>query len=60
MSIYDTWGSLIYFEKGTELKGWDGRINGTLAENGNYVIKVKAKVFYGKEITSNSAVTLIK
>ena len=39
MSIYDTFGSLIYYENNLELNGWDGTLNGKLAENGNYMYK---------------------
>ena len=60
MSIYDTWGSLLYFEEGLSLIGWDGTIDGKQAENGNYIIVVRATTFAGKELTINGPVTLIK
>jgi gliding motility-associated-like protein len=60
MSIYNTWGALVYFEKGLELKGWDGVIKNNLGENGNYIIKVKATTFYGLVLTFNKPITLIK
>ena len=60
MSIYNTWGALVYFEKGLELKGWDGVINNNLGENGNYIIKVKATTFYGLVLSFNKPITLIK
>jgi gliding motility-associated-like protein len=60
MSIYDTWGSLLYFEEGLSLLGWDGKINGKEAENGNYIIVVRATTFAGKELFINGPVTLIK
>ncbi|GAL72587.1 T9SS C-terminal target domain-containing protein [Jejuia pallidilutea] len=34
--IYDTWGSMVYAEEGESLRGWDGKIKGSNAENGNY------------------------
>jgi hypothetical protein len=34
LDIYDTWGSLIYSEMEI-LRGWDGKIKGQNAENGN-------------------------
>jgi len=60
MSIYDTWGSLIYYEEGLELKGWDGMLKGTYAENGNYVMVVRTISFYGKKITETTPVTLVR
>ena len=60
MSIYSTWGGLIYFEKGLELNGWDGEIKNSLGENGNYIIKVKATTFYGLVVSFNRPITLIK
>jgi gliding motility-associated-like protein len=60
MSIYDTWGSLLYFEEGLSLLGWDGTIDGKQAENGNYIIVVRATTFAGKELFINGPVTLIK
>ena len=60
MSIYDTWGALLYVESGVDLKGWDGFVSGNLAENGNYILVVKATTFYGKEINMNGPITLLK
>ena len=60
MNVYDTWGTLIYFEKGTSLKGWDGNINDKPAENGNYIMVIKGVTFYDKDITITTPITLIK
>ncbi len=60
MSIYDTWGALLYFEEGLELKGWDGIFKGKFAENGNYMMVVRAQTFYEKEIIEHSSITLLK
>jgi gliding motility-associated-like protein len=62
MSVYDTFGSLIYVEtsKDDTLTGWDGLIDGTPAENGNYIIVVEAITFTGEEINVNGPITLIK
>lgn len=60
MDVYDTWGSLLYSEKGEVLKGWDGVIKGTNAENGNYYCKVSAETFYGTIINADTPFTLIK
>ena len=60
MSIYDTWGSLVYFEEGLRLEGWNG-INGKYpAQNGSYVLVVKGITFYDKEVVNSSPITLLK
>ena len=61
MFIYDIWGTLVYTEKGTSsLNGWDGNIKGKPAENGNYIMIVNGTTFYGKEISENTSITLIR
>ena len=60
MRIYDTWGSLIYFEEGLVLKGWDGMLKGTYAENGNYVMVVRGTTFYNKQLTETTPITLVR
>jgi gliding motility-associated-like protein len=60
LDIYDTWGSLIYSETGDVLVGWDGKIKGFNAENGNYYAKVQAETFYGTIIFDNQTFVLIK
>ena len=59
-SIYDTWGAMIYYEKGNSLKGWDGNLKNKPAENGNYYFKVAGTTFYGAIVTENGPFTLIK
>ena len=60
LDIYDTWGSLIYSEIGDVLVGWDSKINGFNAENGNYYSKVSAETFYGTIVNENQTFVLIK
>ncbi len=60
LEIYDTWGSLIYAEKGDVIIGWDGKIKGLNAENGNYYSKVTAETFYGTIVNENQTFVLIK
>jgi len=60
MSIYDTWGALVYFEEGTDLEGWNGFIRDLPAENGNYIMYVKGFPFNGNEIIKSTPITLIK
>ena len=60
ISIYDTFGSLLYVESGEDIYGWDGSINGKLAENGNYIIVVVATTLFGEIINLNGPITLIR
>jgi gliding motility-associated-like protein len=60
ISIYDTFGSLLYVESGSDIYGWDGTLNGKMAENGNYIIVVKAITLFGENIELNGPITLIR
>ena len=60
LDIYDTWGSLVYSEKGDVIIGWDGKVKGYDAENGNYNSKVSAETFYGTIVNQNQTFVLIK
>ena len=60
LNIYDTWGSMIYSEKGEVIKGWNGTLNNTPSENGNYMYKITAETFYGHIITYSAPFVLIK
>ncbi|WP_248722788.1 PKD domain-containing protein [Seonamhaeicola sp. ML3] len=59
-AIYDTWGSMVFSEEGESLTGWDGTINDSDAENGNYYFTFSGVTLYGKTITSKGAFVLIK
>ncbi len=60
IEVYDTWGNVIYSEKEATIVGWDGKINGVPAENGNYYYKVTGTTFYGAVIEKSGPFTLIK
>ena len=60
LSIYDTWGSLIYSEKGDSLQGWNGKLKDEFAENGNYYYTFSGRTFYGQEIKKQGALVFIK
>uniref|UniRef100_UPI004047CC09 T9SS type B sorting domain-containing protein n=1 Tax=Flavobacterium sp. TaxID=239 RepID=UPI004047CC09 len=53
LTIYDSWGNIVYFEEGDNIAGWDGVINNRPAENGNYYFKLTASTFFGKNIEEN-------
>ena len=42
LQIFDTWGNLLFLEDGIDLTGWNGQIKNAMAENGNYLYKIKA------------------
>ena len=59
--VYDTWGSLVFYEEDPEsLIGWNGAINDELAENGNYYYTFSAKTFYGDAIEKDGVFVTIK
>jgi gliding motility-associated-like protein len=60
ISVYDTWGNLIYTESGKTLKGWDGYIGNNAAENGNYLYRILATSHQQEEIKEEGIFTLIK
>ena len=60
MTVYNTWGASVYYEKSQYFKGWDGKIDGEYAENGNYVLVVKGTTFYGKEVTETTPLILLR
>jgi gliding motility-associated-like protein len=60
ISIYDTFGSLLFVETGSDIYGWDGTINGKMAENGNYIMVVRATTLFGEIIELNGPITLIR
>ncbi len=62
MKVFDTWGTLIYYEKAdkNKLVGWNGRIKGKPAENGNYIYQVEGKAFNDDLVTKNGPFTLLR
>ena len=60
MTIYSTWGAVLYNEKKLNFTGWDGLIKGTPAENGNYIMVIKGRTFFDEDIIETAPFTLIK
>ena len=60
LTVYDTWGNLIYTESGKTLKGWDGNIGNSAAENGNYLYRILATSHQQEKIREEGIFTLIK
>ncbi len=60
MSVYDTFGSLLYYENNIDLQGWNGMLDGKKAENGNYLIVVNGTTIFGEEINLNGVFVLLR
>ena len=60
LNVYDTWGSLIYSEKGEVIRGWNGYIQDIPSENGNYYYRINAETFYGQFVNFEGPFALIK
>jgi large repetitive protein len=60
LDVFDTWGALIYSEKGDVITGWNGFVKGNAAENGNFYYRIKAETFYGQVVEFNGPFVLIK
>ncbi|QEE49813.1 PKD domain-containing protein [Flavobacterium alkalisoli] len=60
LNVYDTWGSLIYSEKGEVIRGWNGYIQDVPSENGNYYYRINAETFYGQFVNFEGPFVLIK
>ena len=62
LQVFDSWGNLIYTEESNsnELTGWDGKIKGRDAENGNYFYQVSGVSFTEDLYSKNGSFTLLK
>ncbi|MBT0810525.1 gliding motility-associated C-terminal domain-containing protein [Litoribacter ruber] len=60
MLIFNTWGDLLYEMTSMEDPGWDGKVNGKLGPNGNYVYKGTFTTVDGKQVTRSGVFTLIR
>jgi len=58
-SVYDRWGALV-FKTSDMIKGWDGRVNGQLQNNGTFVWIISAEGFDGKKFQLKGTTTIIK
>ena len=62
--VYDRWGTLVYreesFEVNDSLRGWDGRFQNKVAQNGVYVWAILAEFQDGSQRTYKGHSTLIK
>ncbi len=59
LTIYNRWGELLYISNKVNV-GWDGYVNGKLAEQGVYIWKVKGKYANGKSFVDAGDITLLR
>lgn len=59
LEIYNRWGELIYVTD-NQAEGWDGRVNGVIAQEGVYVYSVLGTGYEGETITRSGTVTLFR
>jgi gliding motility-associated-like protein len=57
--IFNRWGAIVYQTKSIS-EGWDGMINGKMAEEGVYVYQVSGKCENGYDVSTSGTVTLIR
>jgi gliding motility-associated-like protein len=59
MVIYDRWGEVVYTTTSRN-QGWDGRIKGQLAEQGQYMYRVEVIDLTGFQTVRTGAVLLVR
>ena len=57
--VFNRWGAIVYETRNIS-EGWDGTINGKLADDGVYVYQVSGKCESGYDVATNGSVTLIR
>ncbi|UCS94789.1 gliding motility-associated C-terminal domain-containing protein [Echinicola marina] len=60
LSIFNTWGELIYHQNNADEKGWDGSYKGAILPPGNYVYKVQFSDLENKVFEEGGIFTLIR
>jgi len=60
LSIFNSWGDLIYMSEDIHDQGWDGRNNGRIQPAGNYAFKVEVTTVLGEMVTDSGRFTLIR
>jgi gliding motility-associated-like protein len=57
--LFNRWGAVV-FETRNIAEGWDGTINGRIAEEGVYVYQISGKCDSGYDVATSGTVTLIR
>lgn len=57
--VYNRWGQVVF--QTTEVnKGWDGRVNGVLQNNGTYVWMISGTDYTGKKVSKRGTAVMIR
>ena len=59
MVVYDRWGEVVYTTT-DKTQGWDGKINGQLAEQGQYMYRIEVTDLTGFQTVRTGAVLLVR
>ena len=57
--LFNRWGAIVFETKNVS-EGWDGNINGRVAEQGVYVYQISGKCENGYDVATSGTVTLIR
>jgi gliding motility-associated-like protein len=57
--LFNRWGAIV-FETKNIAEGWDGNINGQIAEEGVYVYQMSGKCESGYDVSTSGTVTLVR
>jgi len=60
MSIFNSWGEMLYHDTSLDSKGWDGSHKGVILPPGNYVYKIHFKDLDKKDHEEGGVFTLIR
>jgi gliding motility-associated-like protein len=58
--IFNLWGNLIFRADDLNSQGWDGRLNGELSPEGNYVFRINMVSVDGEVINERGSFILIR
>lgn len=59
MNIYDRWGERV-FHSDNIYEGWDGKVNGKVAESGVFVYKIFTRFINGKQEQMHGSIMLLR
>jgi gliding motility-associated-like protein len=57
--VYNRWGQVV-FQTSQMGKGWDGRVNGVVQNNGTYVWMISGTDYTGKQVVKKGTAILIR
>jgi len=57
--VYDRWGQVVFSTR-QPVKGWDGRVHGSIQETGTFVYMVRGTDYLGKVLFKKGSFLLIR